>query len=227
MKKRLKMYYRKVLPPLVATLGKWLLKLVVMTCRVKIEGLDTFLKSAATNPTILMLWHNRLAIIAPALWHHGRHLKFAALISASRDGELLAAFVENYKGCRAIRVSHSARHHALREVISQLKSGDEVLLVTPDGPRGPRYKVKPGIALAAKASNAHVIPVTWSANRFWQLRTWDKLIFPKPFSRILLTFGDAIKLEDEQGELALENALHSLTLSTCAKVTANRARWPQ
>ena len=69
--------------------------------------------------------------------------------------------------------------------------------MTPDGPRGPLYKVKPGIAMAAKEAQATIIPLTWDADHFWELKTWDKLKLPKPFTCIRVVLGDPIKVDQD------------------------------
>jgi lysophospholipid acyltransferase (LPLAT)-like uncharacterized protein len=60
-----------------------------------------------------------------------------------------------------------------------------------DAPRGPRFVSKLGIIYLAKRTGIPIIPVIWSADRFWQLHSWDRTIIPKPFARIVALFGDA------------------------------------
>lgn len=211
---------------LLIRLAHGLIRLLLFTCRIRIIGLESFLKVAEKQPCALMLWHDRLALIGPLGWRYASHLSYAAFVSASRDGQLVTEICESYPHCRTISVSHDKRHHALRELINQLTTRHEVLLITPDGPRGPRHQVKPGIALAAKRAEAPVIPVSWSASRFWQLKTWDKMIFPKPFSKIVLHFGDPIWLEDAQNETRLEQELLKATKNACSAITLDQEKWP-
>lgn len=188
-----KWYYRTLLPFLIVRVGQNCLHLLLRTCRWEIEGLDHFKGKAAQGKCILMLWHNRLALIPFILSNYAPHFIYAALVSNSRDGELISAVIHSYKVGRTIRVSHQGRHEALRALIRRLEETQEVVIITPDGPKGPRYEVKPGIAMAALETAAHVFPLTWSVNRFWELKTWDKLRIPKPFSRIKVSFKDPIQ----------------------------------
>ena len=62
--------------------------------------------------------------------------------------------------------------------------------MTPDGPRGPRYQCKPGALTAAEMTGAKVIGISWSASRFFQLGSWDKMVIPLPFSKIIVSLSD-------------------------------------
>lgn len=201
----------EVWPQVVITLGQGLIRLLLWTCRVKIEGQEDFLQAAEKGACVLMFWHDRLALIGPLGWRFGSHLAYAAFVSASRDGRLVNAICQSYPHCRIISVAHDGRHHALRELIQQLKERHEVLLITPDGPRGPRHKVKPGVALAARLAKVPVIPFSWSVSRYWQLRTWDQMLFPKPFSTIIARFGAPVIVTGDIDEAYLEKQLTQLS----------------
>jgi lysophospholipid acyltransferase (LPLAT)-like uncharacterized protein len=144
-----------------------------------------------------MLWHNRLTIIAEILAPLARKFRFAAFISNSRDGEILSNFILSYPCASVIRVPHNARDKALKTMILTLRQGDLIVLITPDGPKGPVYKVKPGIVMAAKESNASVVPFTWESSHLIELKTWDKMRFPRPFSTIKAIFGEPHRFADE------------------------------
>ena len=183
---------RKISSYIIAYTAKYLLKLIAFTCKKEYVGLDTFLKTAEKDPCIVMLWHNRLALVAEAFSSKANDFTYSAFISNSRDGEPLAILARSYPNGRIIRVHHKARHQALREMIHSLQKKREVILITPDGPRGPRYKVKPGLTLAAKQAKAWVIPFSWEAKTFWELNTWDKFRIPKPFTTITYVWGTPI-----------------------------------
>lgn len=199
------------IPRVLAYGGKILLKLLTFTWRIKVEGAENFLIHAKQGNCILLLWHNRLMLVAPVFNKYSSDLIYTAFISQSRDGEPLALFTNSHKNGRTIRVRHNAKHEALKKMIDRLKNSQEILMLTPDGPRGPRYQVKPGIAMAAKETSAKIFPFSWSANRFWQLKSWDKMIFPKPFAKISVKIGSPVILNKEgtieQHSQILEKAL--------------------
>jgi lysophospholipid acyltransferase (LPLAT)-like uncharacterized protein len=180
-----------------AYLGKYILRALLWSCKINVEGIERFIDLASREKCILMLWHNRLALVSEILNRHAPQFIYTALISKSRDGDPLAVLAQSYKSGKAIRVPHNARHQALKKVINNLKKNREIIVITPDGPRGPCYNVKPGIALAAKEAKATIIPFTWKADRYWELNTWDNLMLPKPFSNIHVVLGEPIKIEDD------------------------------
>lgn len=187
-------FKRKWLPYIIAYTVKFAMRIILRTCRIEIQGIDRFVVTANSSPCILMLWHNRMAILPEIMHRNAPQFMYTAFISKSRDGDALAILTKSYSIGKVLRVPHNARHQALNKMISQLKTGKEVMLITPDGPRGPPYVMKPGIVMAAKEAKAKIIPFSWNANRFWQLSTWDKMMIPKPFSKINVSFGDAISL---------------------------------
>lgn len=192
------------------------MKLLLSTCRIEVEGLDRFISAAQNSSCILMLWHNRLIALAWFLNRYAPDFVYHAFVSKSRDGEAVARLAESYPAGRVIRVAHNARHRALNKMVECLKNGHAVILITPDGPRGPRYKVKPGVVFAAKESGVPIIPFSWQADKVWQLQTWDQMMIPKPFCKIKVSFGTPIAFEKEEGQNheesaeQLRNALHKL-----------------
>ncbi len=207
-------YSHYFIPRVLAYGGKALLKLLTFTCRIDVEGMDEFQRHAGRGNCILLLWHNRLMLVAAIFQKANPTLTYTAFISQSRDGEPLALFTNSHKNGRTIRVKHNAKHQALKEMIDRLKNSQEILMVTPDGPRGPRYQVKPGITMAAQETSAKIFPFSWSANRFWQLNSWDKMILPKPFAKIRVKIGSPLTLNEgrsiEENSQLLEKALLSI-----------------
>ncbi len=199
---------------LLAYIAKIIMRLLFWTCRVEIRGLNRFVEAAKNGRCILMLWHNRLGLTPEILNYYAPQFHYAAFVSKSRDGELLSIIANSYTAGRTIRVASHNRHHALKVSIERLKEGKEVLVFTPDGPRGPRYRLKPGIALAARAASANIVPFSWQADRCWKLNTWDGFILPKPFARLQIVLEEPIAVSEEitpdLGDLMtqLENALN-------------------
>lgn len=206
-------FKRKLLAYSYAYLGKYVLRLLLWSCKTNVEGIERFVDLASKEKCILMLWHNRLALVSEILNRHAPQFVYTALISKSRDGDPLAVLAQSYKSGKAIRVPHNARHQALKKVINNLKKNREIIVITPDGPRGPCYNVKPGIALAAKEAKATIVPFTWKADRYWKLNTWDNFMLPKPFANIQVILGEPIKIEEESSLLGIEHLTHRLQQS--------------
>ena len=187
-------FKRIYLPWIIAYLGRFIIWVLMRTCRFEIQGLNEFIKTAKESPCILMLWHNRLATVTSVLQRRAKEFTYTAVISKSRDVDALAALCRSYRNGRVIRVAHNARHQALGAMIHRLNTTKEVMIVTPDGPRGPFHVVKPGIVYAAYNTGAKIIPFAWHADRAWTLKTRDRMVIPKPFAKIKVIFGDPVSI---------------------------------
>jgi lysophospholipid acyltransferase (LPLAT)-like uncharacterized protein len=145
-------------------------------------------------PVIFCLWHNRLATAMVVYRRH--HRRIAALVSASRDGALLAAVLGRF-GVEQVRGSTSRRGpQALLELMSRAQMGFDLAL-TPDGPKGPRYVVQPGVIALAQLTGMPIIPVTCNARRKICLKSWDAFQIPLPFSRCDLILDEPIHVARE------------------------------
>jgi lysophospholipid acyltransferase (LPLAT)-like uncharacterized protein len=216
----------------IAFASKWLIRSILFTCKFRIEGIEQFNRISKEKKCILMVWHNRLALVAEILHRYAPQNQYAAVVSNSKDAEPLALLATSYKG-KTIRVSHDARYQALRRMTYHLKQRKDVVIITPDGPRGPRYEVKPGIAIAAKHSSAHIFPLSWSASHFWQFGTWDKMILPKPFSTIMINIGESVQLsKEDRNDIAddtsfLEKILSNTMNKSCEALSSDKKNWPK
>jgi len=148
------------------------------------------------QPVIFCLWHNRLAI---SMMVHRRHpRKLAALVSASKDGALLAAVLGKF-GVEQVRGSSSRRGpQALLEMATRGERGYD-LAVTPDGPKGPRYIVQPGVISLAQVTGFPIIAVTCNTYGKVCLKSWDGFQIPLPFSRCELVLSKPMLVTREAG----------------------------
>ena len=171
----------------------WLLfiacRLLMMTWRIRVLEMDKRRKAVAQNPRcsfVLATWHENA--IGGVLSHPGQGI--AVLCSQSKDGEIVA-YIASRIGLKAVRGSSSRGGKEARDdMIDLLRSGTSAA-VTIDGPRGPRRKAKAGIVDVARKSGAAILPITCIAQQYWVLnKTWDKTKIPKPFSKLLVHYGD-------------------------------------
>lgn len=187
---------------LLGTLAGWSMKALAATLRMDIRDHCGISDHPVTmEPAIYVLWHNRFFVVPPA-WNRLCHgiRKTVSLTSASKDGAMVAAAMKVF-GLDSIRGSSSRRAvAALVGLKRALAEGCDVCL-TPDGPRGPRYKVQPGFLKLAEATGAPIIPIHLTFSNAWRLKTWDRFVIPKPFSRVRIIFGEPIRIPrglDEQ-----------------------------
>jgi lysophospholipid acyltransferase (LPLAT)-like uncharacterized protein len=199
----------------VGLLAGWAMKLLACTLRIEVRDLCGIGSPAANIPPVIyILWHNRFFSVPPA-WNRicRSHRKTVALTSASHDGDMVARAMAVF-GLGAVRGSSSRRAvAALVGLKRALMEGLDVCL-TPDGPRGPRYRIQPGVIKLAEASGAPIIPVHVRFSSAWRLKTWDRFVIPKPFSKVQVTFAEAITIsrgldaeEFETQRLKLESLL--------------------
>jgi len=162
------------------------------------------------QPVIFCLWHNRLAL---SMVVHRRHpRKLAALVSASKDGALLAAVLGRF-GVEQVRGSSSRRGpQALLELTSRAQKGYD-LAVTPDGPKGPRYVVQEGVIALAQVTGLPIIPVTCNSRRKLCLKSWDRFQIPLPFSRCELILKQPILVPREADGAEREERRRELEIS--------------
>ncbi len=160
------------------------------------------LESTARHPgRLLALWHGRMLVP----FHHHRGADMCVLVSPSDDGSLVTSLLERF-GQRVVRgSSNKASARALRELLSELRAGGTVV-ITPDGPRGPRHSMNPGLAWLARATGFPVLPCGFVCDRAWSLRSWDRFTIPKPRARLALVYGEPLFVGAQGGEEELARA---------------------
>ena len=130
---------------------------------------------------IFAFWHSQLFIMPYIYRFKFKKKSISVLISLSRDGEYISRTVEKF-GFQPVRGSTSrGAESAIHLLIRQIQKGQDAA-ITPDGPRGPRYQVQPGIIRLAELTGRPIIPVGYKTARKTILKTWDRFIIPHPFS---------------------------------------------
>lgn len=192
------------------------------TLRWRWEDRSGLFESGSDQRAIFALWHNRLALCLLLYRGHivrrfsGRRL--AALVSASRDGGMLAHVLGLFHVV-PVRGSSSRRGAAaLRELATAARRGCD-LAVTPDGPRGPAGVVNEGVIAAAQLSGLPLVPVSYALGWKLTLRSWDRFQIPLPFSRVSVQVGEPLWVpraadaaQRERLRAELERRLQALTV---------------
>ncbi|RMG39495.1 MAG: DUF374 domain-containing protein [Candidatus Dadabacteria bacterium] len=206
---------------LVGNLGALLLYLIARSLRWELLNGSFKLHELPTDrPFIVVFWHARQLMLPYVYLEFKQKIRkegVVALISRHRDGRYIAEAVKRF-GIESIAGSSTrGGKEALNELVKQVKNG-KVAAVTPDGPRGPARKVKPGVVVLAARTKAPVYPIAYSAKNLWRFNSWDKMILPKPFSKAVLAIGEPITVKNlpPDGDLGkylqeLESRLNMLT----------------
>ena len=184
---------------LAGSLGRWLLGVYYCTIHITNDG-ETLnsLNRDPRPPGIYAFWHSHQLSMS---WHC-RVRRSAILISASRDGEYIARIAVSL-GYHTVRGSSSrGGGPGLKKLIALGLSGQSVA-VTPDGPRGPRHSVKPGVLALAQKTGLAITPMAIGLSSFWELPSWDRFRIPRPFSRGYFCWGKPLHVPAGADESAL------------------------
>jgi lysophospholipid acyltransferase (LPLAT)-like uncharacterized protein len=167
------------------------------TTRWRVEGGERTAQMAAfPRGFIASFWHGRVAF-SPLWTAPGR--RTWAIVSANRDGEVIAQAVRWF-GIELIRGSTAdprkpgkdkGGRAAMVASLRALRAGD-CLAISPDGPRGPRMRAQGGVAALSAAAGVPVVPISWATRRGIRFDTWDRFVWPMPFDRGVLIYGEPI-----------------------------------
>ena len=196
--------------------GFYLLKILARTLRYQIDDRAGIVLKPVTENYIGALWHNRLLIFPIVLRRFFPHRRGAALISASRDGDLLSDAIHRFN-YDVVRGSSSKLGASALLQLSEVLTGGSDIVITPDGPRGPVYELGPGLIFLAQKTGARVLPMNLEYSSCWRVKSWDRFIVPKPFSKVRVIIGQPQDVrstssdeEFERERLRLQNTMMSL-----------------
>jgi len=206
-------------------LAAWLIWFFVSalsaTIRFKLDDRSGYFSGSSREKIIFTVWHNRLALV---LQIYNRFIRrphperrLAAIVSASKDGGMLARVLELFQ-VEPVRGSSSRRGaQALRELVTWGERGLD-LAITPDGPRGPCYVIREGVIATAQLTGMAIVPVAFHLNWKIRLKSWDRFQIPLPFARCDITTGrmtrvprEATEAERETLRQLLEAELRAIT----------------
>jgi lysophospholipid acyltransferase (LPLAT)-like uncharacterized protein len=205
------------LRPVAVRLVVWLLQGLFCTLRpVYIQ--EPILRGLLDSPTpfIAAFWHGRL-LYPLHLVRAYRVRRVTVLVSRSRDGEWMSQVAQHFGVVPTRGSSHRGGAQGLLEMVRRVQEG-YIACVTPDGPRGPRYRVQSGVVTLAHKTGVLIVPMTYNAKWRKVMRSWDGFVLPMPFSRIVVIYGEPIRVPaqaTEEGRRAMqqevEQRLHQIT----------------
>ncbi len=171
------------------------------------------------KPVLLCFWHNRMFFFSRFLEEEfvDRGMKLTQMSSQSQDGDI-GMIMAKMAGAHVVRgSSNRGGAQGLRNLLRAVLRENSSTILLPDGSQGPIYKAKAGSIVLAQLAQVPLYPMSYSTEKCWRVASWDKIIIPKPFAKVLIKFGDPFevprKLEGEQLEeyrIKLENTLNEL-----------------
>ena len=166
------------------------------TLRVETRHFERYLElRARAVPILFALWHGRMFL--PIQRH--RNQGIVTMASQSDDGEIIARWLAK-NGYVVVRGSTTrGGGEALRQMVRHVRSGRHAAL-TVDGPKGPPRVVQPGVVQLARLTGAWILPITYSCARPRFVKSWDRYLLPKAFSRNVVVYGETIPIEEAAPE---------------------------
>jgi len=149
---------------------------------------------------IFAFWHARMLPLV--FTHRGRGI--AVLVSRHRDGEWIARLIELLGFATARGSSTRGGEEGVLSLLNLAERG-HLLAITPDGPRGPAERLKPGLVYLASRTGFPVVPVASAADRAWVLGSWDRFRVPRPFARVVVAYGPPLLVPRALTEQAAES----------------------
>lgn len=214
------MFRRHVAPVLVYLFYRFLL----LTWRITLDESPSFRQALAERkPVVIAHWHgNELALI-----HLARRYRIATITSTSKDGELMNR-VLHWLGAETARGSSTrGGANAMRGLISHCRKNGNNVSFAVDGPKGPIYKVKPGVFEFSRLMSAPIYTASVGVSRPWIFsRAWNRAVLPKPFSRVHVRIAEGlppITREHDPRDAALATALEGL-LQEGGRIAGNLTR---
>jgi lysophospholipid acyltransferase (LPLAT)-like uncharacterized protein len=212
------MFLKPLKKRLIAWVGPWLtywtIKILGRTVRFEVINPEIpKLFWERGTPFLLVFWHGRLLMILHS--YEGKKVGFLA--SPHRDGQVVGKALQRF-GFQMILGSTTRKgFSAFKKMLKALQNGLDIA-VTPDGPRGPRYKAQIGVIELSRLTGRSIIPVTFGASRKIIIKTWDRFLLPYPFSRGVFIWGEPIHVDPngdrdhlEEKRFLLENRLNEIT----------------
>lgn len=191
-----KIFKSEIAQEILARIVVLYISFVSLTSIKKMEFEGDFSKDEFYDPkkVIFALWHEYLAISIIFFKNIGP--KIRPLVSPHSDGMILGRTISLY-GCRNIYGSTNKDSiKSVKEIIRSLNAKDNIV-ITPDGPKGPARKINSNISSIAEKFSAKIIVVNFEINKFYSLKTWDKMKIPLPFSKITIKFRKPLSSREE------------------------------
>jgi lysophospholipid acyltransferase (LPLAT)-like uncharacterized protein len=178
---------QRIVLRMIIWLGYWVIRLIGPTLRVSVSFEEGAQATLEQRPLIASFWHS---CMIPATYIC-RNLGVRVMSSNSYDGEYMGRIIHKFG---FVAVKGSSSRNAVRALLGLRRALQDgwTVAFTLDGPRGPRHKVKPGPVALARSSGVPLTMFHAAVDRAWVLNSWDRMMIPMPFSRVLVHFGKLI-----------------------------------
>lgn len=184
-------------PPILRALSK--------SWKVETLGAEHWDEVYAKPGMLATLWHGRMIVPITAQAHKG----LCVLVSPSADGQLVPPILQQFGYKWVLGSSNKNPARAVREMLERLHAGGRIV-ITPDGPRGPRHSVNPGPAWMARETGFPILPCGCVSDRAWHLKSWDHFTIPKWRARVAVVYGEPLYVAREAGDEVIARATQEM-----------------
>ena len=179
------------------------------------------LSECPSNDTVLLFWHRHIFAVIAYLSRCSHERAITALVSGSEDGKLLQSLLKEFHFSIVQGSSTGGGFSSLLGMQKELHKGS-IVLITPDGPKGPAGKLKPGALFLARYSGKPIVCVHARYHRYWKLSSWDQAILPKPFTSCELIFSEPFFIERNASEFEQTELINTLETTLDGDKTCRR-----
>ena len=176
-------------------LGSFLIRILYLTNKKEYHLPPTL----GDEPAIFACWHGKLLMLPYAYFFYRKKPHAKVLISPHFDGKLISKTIKHFGLDTVAGSSHKNASRVLIQAMKSLKEGFDIG-ITPDGPKGPRHSVADGVVVMAQKTSSKVVLVGIKPTKYWQLKSWDRFIIPKPFGTLHFYASEPIDLKDKSLE---------------------------
>ena len=173
---------------------KFIFNIIFLTCKWKIIN-DDLLKKNKSKPLLICIWHSRLLFFSRFF----KYIKYPVwgISSTHKDSKILARVLKSW-GINLIKGSSTRGWiNVIKQMSKLFQKENATIIVTADGPKGPKKIAKEGSIKLAKKHNVPVVAASAISSAFWELPSWDKTKIPKPFSTIYVKFDEHYFNDDQ------------------------------
>jgi hypothetical protein len=185
--------------------GPLVLRSLARSWKLEQLGVEHWHAALARPGMLATIWHGRMVVAMPM----GVDSGLSVLVSPSEDGRLVLPMLRRFGYSWVLGSSNKNPARAVREMLERLQAGGRIV-ITPDGPRGPRHSTNPGPAWMARETGFPILPVGCVADRAWHLESWDAFTIPKWGARIVVNYAEPIEVGPQASEEELAAATEAM-----------------
>jgi len=176
-------------------IGRWFFQILFLLNKINIKGEEHLINLINSGkPVMVCVWHGRL--VFPSWYLRLITTNVHAIASHHTDAEIMARILQKW-GYGLIRGSTKKGGKVVVQKMKDIFKNSGIVAVTNDGPKGPPRIAKAGGTATAIKYNVQVITITGSATKYWQMKSWDRFMLPKPFGKIQLIISPPLDISEK------------------------------